>query len=88
EVRAVFSGGKQEKVAGVYVTEGKAVRGASVRVRRQGEVVNESTVSSLKRFKDDVKEVATGYECGVGVKDFTDFQAGDVLEFFHVEKNG
>ena len=86
EVRAVFSGGKKDKVAGVYVNEGKVVRGASVRVRRQGEVINESTVSSLKRFKDDVKEVATGYECGVGVKDFNDVQEGDVLEFFRIEK--
>ena len=86
EVRAVFSSSKYEKVAGVYVNEGNVGRNASARVRRQGEVVVESIVSSLKRFKDDVKEVAAGYECGVGIKDFNDFQVGDMLEFFRVEK--
>jgi translation initiation factor IF-2 len=85
EVRDVFPVGKKEKVAGVYVTEGKISRGTSVRVRRGQELVSESTVSSLKRFKDDVKEVATGYECGVGLKDFSDFQVGDILEFFRTE---
>jgi translation initiation factor IF-2 len=88
EVRAVFASGKREKVAGTYVTEGKVNRGASVRVRRGEEIVFESTVSSLRRFKDDVKEVASGYECGVGVKDFSDFQVGDILEFFTREKAG
>ena len=73
EVRAVFSSSKKEKVAGAYVTEGKVTRGASVKVRRGEEIVFESAVSSLRRFKDDVKEVASGYECGVGVKDFGDF---------------
>jgi translation initiation factor IF-2 len=85
EVRDVFPVGKKEKVAGVYVTEGKISRGTSVRVRRGQQLVSESTVSSLKRFKDDVKEVATGYECGVGLKDFSDFQVGDILEFFRTE---
>ena len=88
EVRAVFSAGKGKKIAGVYVTEGKASRGASVRVRRGKEIVSESTVSSLKRFKDDAKEVAAGYECGVGVKDFDESQIGDILEFFGTEKAG
>jgi len=88
EVRAIFSSGKKTKVAGVYVTEGKITRGASVRVLRQEQMVCESTVSSLKRFKDDVKEVAAGYECGVGIEDFYDFQVGDILEFFRREKAG
>jgi len=48
--------------------------------------VSESVVSSLRRFKDDVKEVAAGYECGIGIKDFNDFQVGDTLEFFRIEK--
>jgi translation initiation factor IF-2 len=86
EVRAIFSSGKKVKVAGSYVTEGKVTRGASVRVKRQEQLVCESIVSSLKRFKDDVKEVATGYECGVGIEDFYDFQVGDILEFFRREK--
>jgi translation initiation factor IF-2 len=88
EVRAIFSSGKKIQVAGVYVTEGKITRGGSVRVQRQGETVVESVVSSLRRFKDDVREVTTGYECGVGVRDFNDFKEGDILEFFRVEEAG
>ncbi len=88
EVRAVFSAAKGVKVVGVYVTEGKVTRGASVRVRRQEQVVCESTVSSLKRFKDDVKEVAAGYECGIGIQNFTEFEVGDILEFFRKEEKG
>jgi len=88
EVKAIFSPVKKERVAGVYVIEGKVSRGASVRVQREKKVVYESTVSSLKRFKDDVKEVSAGYECGVGVKDFSDFQTGDILEFFRREEAG
>ncbi|MBA7669143.1 Translation initiation factor IF-2 [subsurface metagenome] len=85
EVRAIFTAGKKEKVAGVYVTEGRVSRGTLIRVWRGEQLVYESTVSSLRRFKDNVKEVATGYECGVGVKDFNDFQAGDILELFRKE---
>jgi translation initiation factor IF-2 len=88
ETRAVFPAGKGAKAAGVYVTDGKISRNASVRVRRGKEVLADSTVISLKRFKDDVREVASGYECGVGVKDFNDFQVGDVLEFYRMEKSG
>jgi translation initiation factor IF-2 len=87
EVRAVFPAGKKEKVAGVYITEGKAVRGDGVRVMRSGQKLYESTVSSLRRFKEDVREVATGYEGGVGVQGFGEFQPGDTLEFFHIEKS-
>ncbi|MBE9513321.1 MAG: translation initiation factor IF-2 [Chloroflexi bacterium] len=85
EVRAIFTAGKKEKAAGIYVTEGKVSRGALVRLRRGKEVLAESTVSSLRRFKDNVKEVAAGYECGVGIKDFNEFQVGDILEFFRKE---
>jgi translation initiation factor IF-2 len=88
EIRAIFPGGKGAKVAGVYVTEGKINRGASVRVQRGVQVIGDSTVSSLKRFKDDVKEVATGYECGLGIKDFNDLEVGDILEFYRMEKAG
>jgi len=88
EVRAVFPAGKKGKVAGVYVSEGKVSRGASARVWRQEQMLCESIVSSLRRFKDDVKEVAAGYECGVGIKDFVDFEVGDLLEFFRREKAG
>ncbi len=86
EVRAVFPAGKNAKAAGVFVTEGKVTRGASVRLRRGKEVVIESTVSSLKRFKEDAREVASSYECGVGVANFNDFQVGDILEFYRMEQ--
>ncbi len=86
EVRAVFSAGKKQQVAGVYVTEGKVTRGALARVRRKDQVVVESSVISLRRFKDNVNEVATGFESGVGLKDFNDFQVGDILEFYRTEE--
>jgi translation initiation factor IF-2 len=88
DVRAVFPASKGAKVAGVLVSEGKVTRNDLVRVKRGKETLADATVSSLKRFKDDVKEVAAGYECGVGVKDFNDFQVGDVLEFYRMEKSG
>ncbi len=86
EVRAIFPSGKKTKAAGVYVTEGKINRDASVRVLRQNKVVCESTVNSLRRFKDDVREVSAGYECGVGIKDFNEFEVGDILESFRIEE--
>jgi translation initiation factor IF-2 len=87
-IQAVFSASKGTKVAGVMVNDGKVTRNVSVRVRRGKEVLSDSKVSSLKRFKDDAKEVAAGYECGVGIKDFNDFQVGDVLEFYRMERAG
>jgi translation initiation factor IF-2 len=88
EVRAVFSAGRREKIAGSYVTEGRVLRGTSVRVIRRGEVVHDGTVSSLRRFKEDAREVAAGYECGVGVQGFGDFEEGDILEFYREEEAG
>jgi translation initiation factor IF-2 len=87
EVRAIFPANKGIKVAGVLVKEGKITRNAKVRVRRGKEIIADSTVASLKRFKDDVKEVAAGFECGVGIQDFNDFRVGDVLEFYRMEKS-
>ena len=87
-VQAVFPAGKGAKAAGVMVNDGKVTRNVSVRVRRGKQVLVDSTVSSLKRFKDDAREVAAGYECGVGVKDFNDFQVGDILEFYRMERAG
>ncbi len=86
EVRAVFSATKGAQVAGLYVLDGKISRNSSVRVRRGEEVIADTTVGSLRRFKDDVREVAAGYECGIGVKDFGDFQVGDLLEFYRMDK--
>jgi ABC-type Mn2+/Zn2+ transport system ATPase subunit len=88
EVRGVFAAGKGAKAAGAFVTEGKITRGASARVRRGKELVVESTIISLRRFKDDVKEVATGFECGIGLKDFGGYQVGDIIEVFRMEKSG
>lgn len=86
EVRAVFSSGKKDNIAGVYVTEGQIRRGDSVRVQRNGETIRETVVASLRRFKDDVREVATGYECGVGLRDYDEFEVGDMMEFFRIEE--
>ena len=87
DVRAAFAAGKKEKVAGCIVTDGKITRGASVRVIRGGKVIHQSVVSSLRRFKEDVKEVTINMECGVGVEGFGEFQTGDILEFFHKERS-
>ncbi|MCX7911606.1 MAG: EF-Tu/IF-2/RF-3 family GTPase, partial [Dehalococcoidales bacterium] len=87
-VQAIFTAAKGSKVAGVMVNDGKISRNAMVRVRRGKEVVAESTISSLKRFKDDVREVTAGYECGVGIKDFDDFRVGDVIECYRMEQSG
>ncbi|MFC2002346.1 translation initiation factor IF-2 [Chloroflexota bacterium] len=86
EVIATFLMGKKGMVSGIRITEGKVSRGVAVRVQRQGQVIRESTVSSLKRFKDDVKEVSTGYECGVGINDFNKVEVGDILEFHRREE--
>jgi translation initiation factor IF-2 len=86
EIRAVFSAPKGAQVAGVYVLDGKVSRNSSARVRRGEEVISDTAVSSLRRFKDDVREVATGYECGISLKDFGDFQVGDLLEFYRIDK--
>ncbi|MBF2073650.1 MAG: translation initiation factor IF-2 [Synechococcales cyanobacterium C42_A2020_086] len=83
EVRAVFPVGRGA-VAGCYVQSGKLVRNCRVRVRRQGEVVFEGNLDSLKRMKDDVKEANAGYECGVGVDAFKDWEIGDIIEAFRL----
>jgi len=86
EVLAVFESERKGKAAGVSVREGKVKRDALVRVLRQGEPIHESRISSLRRFKEDVKEVSTGVECGVRIENFLDFQVGDVIQFYRQEK--
>lgn len=86
EVRETFNISKVGVVAGSYVLEGKVVRNASVRVIRDGAVIHVGRVASLKRFKEDVKEVAAGYECGVLIENFDQVKAGDILEIFTLEK--
>ena len=73
-------------VAGCYVLDGTIVRNARARVVRDGVVVYESRVGSLRRFKDDVREVAEGFECGIGIENFNDVHEGDVIEAFEVRE--
>lgn len=86
EVRTTFKVPKIGAIAGCYVVEGKILRNAQVRLIRDGIVVHEGSISSLKRFKDDVKEVATGYECGIGLEKFNDIHDGDSIEAFTFEE--
>ena len=80
EVRAVFPLGRTRKTAGCYVHDGKITRGSMARVIRDSKVLHDGQVSGLRRFKDDVREVATGYECGVSLDGFNDFKEGDIIE--------
>ncbi|MDQ3227481.1 MAG: translation initiation factor IF-2 [Chloroflexota bacterium] len=86
EVRETFKLPGGDMVAGLYVLDGRITRNSRVRVLRSGTVVHEGTVKSLKRFKDDAREVAAGYECGLGLDSFNDLQVSDQLEFFHAEE--
>lgn len=86
EVRDTFKVPKIGVIAGSYITSGKFQRNAGVRVFRDGVQLHEGTISSLKRFKDDAKEVDTGYECGIGLAGFQDLQIGDTLEAFVVKE--
>lgn len=86
EVREVFRVPKVGAVGGCYVTEGKILRSGQARVIREGTVVHEGGIASLKRFKDDVREVASGYECGIGLDKFNDIKVGDILEVFTQEE--
>ena len=86
EIRSIFRVPKVGAVAGCYVTEGKITRNARVRVVRDGVVIHDGDLGSLKRFKDDVKEVATGYECGLSVERFNDIKEGDILEAYTFEE--
>ena len=84
EIRNTFKVPGVGIVGGAYVQEGKVVRNAEVRLVRDGIVVHEGKISSLKRFKDDAKEVAQGYECGIGIEDYNDIKEGDIIECFHM----
>ncbi|GAB4122321.1 MAG: translation initiation factor IF-2 [Roseiflexaceae bacterium] len=86
EVRNTFRLPSREIVAGLFVTDGKITRQFSVRVLRSGVVLHDGKIGSLKRFKDDVREVTSGYECGLVVESFTDVQVGDNMEFYRKER--
>jgi translation initiation factor IF-2 len=85
EIRKVFNITKTGKVAGCMVTEGLVKRGAGVRLLRDNVVIHTGELSQLKRFKDDVREVARGYECGLSFANFHDLQEGDVVECYETE---
>ncbi len=86
EVRQTIKVSKVGTIAGSYVTEGKMQRDAGVRIIREGIVVFEGELESLKRFKDDAKEVAKGYECGITIKNYNDIKEGDIIEAFVMEE--
>ena len=85
QVKTVFSMGRRGRIAGCQVSDGVITRGTKVRLIRDGALVHTSVVNSLRRFKDNVREVAAGFECGVGLEGFVDFKEGDLLEAFHIE---
>ena len=86
EVRQTIRVPNVGTIAGSYITDGKVTRAAQIRVVRDGIVIFEDKISSLKRFKDDAKEVASGYECGIGLEKFNDIKLGDILEAFIMEE--
>jgi translation initiation factor IF-2 len=85
EVRATFAQGKGF-VAGCLITEGKVTRNSAARVRRKKEILTEGKVATLKRFKDDATEVRAGLECGIKIGDFNDYQPGDIIECYEIQK--
>jgi translation initiation factor IF-2 len=86
EVRALFKVSRLGTIAGTMVTSGVVRRGAKVRVIRDGAVVQESTIAQLRRFKDDVREVEEGFECGILLDGFNDVKEGDILEAYEVRQ--
>ena len=86
QVRQVYRITNVGVIAGSYVIEGKVARNALIRVVRDGIVLAEDKISSLKRFKDDARDVAQGYECGIGLEKFNDIKEGDILESFLIEE--
>ena len=86
EIRTVFVATKIGTIAGSYITSGKVRRNSLIRVFREGVEIHTGNISSLKRFKDDAKEVDSGYECGIGIDNFYDLKVGDELEFYEVKQ--
>jgi translation initiation factor IF-2 len=85
EVRNTFTVPKVGTIAGCFVQDGKIVRSANIRLLREGRIVYDGKIGSLKRFKDDAKEVATGFECGIGIENYNDLKVGDTLEVYEKE---
>jgi translation initiation factor IF-2 len=86
EIRKTFHSSKVGTIGGGYVFKGKILRTNRIRLLRDNVVIFEGTLSALKRFKDDVREVQEGYECGISLHNFNDIKEGDVIESFHIDK--
>jgi len=86
EVRETYTIPKVGTIAGCSVTEGKIERGQTMRLIREGVVVYDGKIGSLRRFKDDAKEVQSGYECGIGIENFNDVKVNDVIECYEIEE--
>ena len=86
DVRQTFHVPKVGTIAGCYVTDGKIERGQNIRVLRDGIIIYDGKIESLRRYKDDVKEVQTGYECGIHVENYNDVKVGDTVECYYLEK--
>jgi translation initiation factor IF-2 len=86
EIRTTFRASRVGVIAGSYVTDGKVTRGAKARLVRDGTVVYDGEIASLRRFNEDVREVATGFECGIVLKDYMDVKEGDVLEIYETKQ--
>ena len=84
EVRETFKVPKFGTVAGCYIQEGKITRSSKIRLIRDGIVINEGDIGSLKRFKDDVREVESGYECGLNINGYNDVKIGDIIEAYKI----
>ena len=86
EVRQTFRASRVGTIAGCMVTQGAVQRGAQVRIVRDGTIVHDGRIGTLKRFQDDVREVAQGFECGITIDNFNDIKEGDVLEVYTVRE--
>ena len=86
EVRQTFRASRVGTIAGCMVTQGTVQRGAQVRIVRDGTIVHDGRIGTLKRFQDDVREVAQGFECGITIDNFNDIKEGDVLEVYTVRE--
>jgi translation initiation factor IF-2 len=86
EIRQIFKASRVGSIAGSYVTEGNVRRGAKVRLIRDGTIVYDGEIASLRRFNDDVREVAAGFECGIVLRDFADVKEGDTLEVYETRQ--
>ena len=86
EVREIFRVPRIGAIAGCYVTNGEITRGSKVRFLRDGTIIWKGEIASLRRFKDDVREVASGFECGIGLSDFQDLKQGDIIETYDLRE--